>query len=94
MSALNDESRVKFLKFFLIHGKSCVCELEESFSMLQPRISRHLKILKDAGFLVSSQEGVRVYYEIKPSSHLQQRLLEEINLLNLDIPHKIGACDI
>lgn len=32
-SALNDETRVKLLKFINIYGSCCVCDLENSFSM-------------------------------------------------------------
>ena len=56
-SALNDETRVKLLKFININGKCCVCDLENSFDMIQSRLSRHLKILKEAGFLRVEREG-------------------------------------
>ena len=50
-SAINDETRIKILNFIAVHHEVCVCELEEAFNMIQSRISRHLKILKEAGFL-------------------------------------------
>ena len=34
-SALNDETRIKILKFINIYGKCCVCDLENSFEMIQ-----------------------------------------------------------
>lgn len=94
VSALNDETRVRFLKFLLTYGKSCVCEFEESFSMLQPRISRHLKILRDAGFLRSSKEGQRVYYALAPATPMHERLLDELMALDAELPEKVCACDI
>lgn len=50
ISSLNDETRVKLLNFINQNGKVCVCDIEKSFGMIQSRISRHLKILKDGGF--------------------------------------------
>lgn len=94
IGALNDETRVLFLKFLLMNGKSCVCEFEASFSMLQPRISRHLKILKDAGFISSYREGQRTYYEIDPILDTHKNLLKEIETLKLELPKKVCACDI
>jgi ArsR family transcriptional regulator len=94
IGALNDETRVLFLKFLLINGKSCVCEFEASFSMLQPRISRHLKILKDAGFISSYRDGQRTYYKIEANTSLQENLLKEIEALKVELPKKICACDI
>ncbi|MFP4332241.1 MAG: ArsR/SmtB family transcription factor [Campylobacterales bacterium] len=95
IGALNDETRVLFLKFLIVYGKSCVCEFEESFSMLQPRISRHLKILKDAGFITSNKEGQRVYYFLNNTdSTLHKNLLKEVENLELSLPNKVCACDI
>ena len=34
-SALNDETRVKIIKFLNINGACCVCDLENSFDMIQ-----------------------------------------------------------
>ena len=51
-SAINDETRIKLLKFINIHGKSCVCDLETSFEMIQSRLSRHLKILKSENYIM------------------------------------------
>jgi len=46
--ALYDKTRVELLKFIEQNGTMCVCDLQNSFGMLQSRLSRHLKILKDA----------------------------------------------
>ena len=47
VGALNDETRIRLLKFITLNEKVCVCDLEKSFDMIQSRLSRHLKILKD-----------------------------------------------
>jgi ArsR family transcriptional regulator len=39
-----------------------VCDLNESFDLSQPTISRHLKILHDAGLLAREKRGAWVYY--------------------------------
>lgn len=55
IAAINDETRLKIMAFLDIHKKLCVCKIYESFNMLQSRISRHLKILKDANLLIASR---------------------------------------
>jgi len=40
----------------------CVGELQECLSLSQPRVSQHLKILKEAGILVSRREKQRICY--------------------------------
>lgn len=93
-SALNDETRVKILKFINIHEKCCVCDLENSFDMIQSRLSRHLKILKEAGFLRVDRVGRWAYYSIRtPLDEFRQSAIKEIMTLDLELPNLIKACD-
>jgi ArsR family transcriptional regulator, arsenate/arsenite/antimonite-responsive transcriptional repressor len=91
ISALNDESRVYILAFLLKHRSCCVCELEASLGMAQSTLSRHLKILKDAGFLKATKAGPRSYYEIFFASKMHAILVGEVNALGLKLPSKICA---
>jgi DNA-binding transcriptional ArsR family regulator len=43
----------------LAHGEATVGELAEPFDMTQPAISQHLKVLEDAGLVVSRVDGTR-----------------------------------
>jgi len=94
VSALNDETRIKLLKFINIYGKCCVCDLENSFEMIQSRLSRHLKILKEAGFLKVEREGRWAYYSIRtPLDEFRISAIKEINTLDIDLPNLKKACD-
>jgi len=87
VGALYDETRVKLLKFIDLHGPLCVCDLQASFKMIQSRLSRHLKILKEAGFLKVQRDGRWAYYGIrKPLDRFRQEVLEEIRMLPIDLP--------
>jgi len=92
ISALNDETRVLILKFLIKNGKSCVCELESSFDMIQSRLSRHLKILKEAGFLSVEKSGTWSYYYIDCKSELNHDMLNSLKKIDIDIPKKIPIC--
>ncbi len=93
-SALNDETRVKILKFINIHGKCCVCDLENSFDMIQSRLSRHLKILKEAGFLRVDRVGRWAYYSIRtPLDEFRLACIKEIMTLEIDLPKLIKVCE-
>jgi len=48
------------------HAELSVTELVRILGQSQPRVSRHLKLLVEAGLLVRNQEGSRAYY--RPSS--------------------------
>ncbi|MDN5068799.1 ArsR/SmtB family transcription factor [Aliarcobacter butzleri] len=94
IGAINDETRVKILHFIDIHNEVCVCDIESSFSMIQSRVSRHLKILKDGGFLRVDRRGRWAYYSIRtPLDIFRQSILKEISYLNLEIPTLKKGCE-
>lgn len=87
IGSLNDETRIKILHFININGEICVCDLENSFDMIQSRVSRHLKILKEAGFLKVNRKGRWAYYSIRtPLDKFRASILKEISFLELNIP--------
>ena len=95
IGAINDETRVKILHFIDIHNEVCVCDIESSFSMIQSRVSRHLKILKDGGFLRVDRRGRWAYYSIRtPLDVFRQSILKEISYLNLEIPVLKKGCEV
>ena len=86
-AALNDETRVLILRFLDEYGALCVCDLQHSFDMTQSRLSRHLKILKEAGFLRVERKGTWAYYAIRsPLDRFRSEALEEIRHLGIALP--------
>lgn len=63
MKALSDPNRVKVVKM-LQHKEMCVCEIQEALGIAQPTVSRHLKILEDAGLVQSKKDGLWVNYSL------------------------------
>lgn len=61
--ALSDETRVRILER-LREGEQCDCDLTEAFKTGQSRLSFHLRVLKDAGFVIDRPEGRWLYYSI------------------------------
>ena len=95
MSALSDATRVKILHFIDQQGEVCVCDIERAFEMIQSRISRHLKILKDAGFLKVDRRGRWAYYSIRsPLDEFRLSILKEIAHLGLDTPKLEQGCKV
>ena len=61
MKALSDPNRVKILK--LLQQKTmCVCELQGALQIAQPSVSKHLKLLEEAGLVDYKKEGLWVNY--------------------------------
>jgi len=73
--ALADKTRLRIIS--LLSDKSlCVCEIMDVLEMTQSRISRHLGILKQAGFIEEERRGKWVVYKIIDN---QSILLSYIN---------------
>ncbi|EAI0653505.1 winged helix-turn-helix transcriptional regulator [Campylobacter coli] len=86
ISAINDESRVLILYHLLKYQELCVCDLQKLLNMGQSRLSRHLKILKGAGFLYVKRKGTWAYYGISDELlKLHSDLFENIKNLDIDI---------
>lgn len=93
VGSINDETRLRILRFINENGEVCVCDIESSFDMIQSRISRHLKILKDSGFLRVDRRGTWAYYSIRfPLDEFRQSILKEISFLDVDIPTLKKGC--
>ena len=100
VAALNDETRVLLLRFLDVNGECCVCDLQASLEMIQSRLSRHLKILKDAGFVRVERKGTWAYYSIRsPLDRFRTEALEEIRHLGIELPRlkklsQTGECNL
>jgi len=61
--ALADPIRIEIVTF-LRQGEKCVCEIVVHLNLIQPLISRHLKILKDAGIVRCRKDGTNRMYSV------------------------------
>ncbi len=61
--ALSDPIRLEILDF-LRDGEKCVCEIVPHVGLIQPVVSRHLKILKESGLVLDKKDGTRRLYSI------------------------------
>jgi len=62
-NALSDSVRLEILEF-LRDGEKCVCEIVPHVGIIQPLVSRHLKILKDCGLVKHRKDGNRRLYSV------------------------------
>lgn len=74
--ALSDETRLRIVKALLKSKTSmCVCEIMDSLSEPQYHISRHLKILENAGIVEKERKGKWVFYSLP---HKKDRFLLQV----------------
>ncbi len=67
LKALSDETRLRIVGV-LGREPLHVNELLEILGMGQSRVSRHLRILSDAGLVDGQREGTRIYYRMSPEA--------------------------
>lgn len=65
--ALADATRRRILALLVDQGELCVCELTAALDDIQPKISRHLCVLRDAGVVIPRREGTWMFYRLSSS---------------------------
>ncbi|HCA26212.1 MAG TPA: transcriptional regulator [Betaproteobacteria bacterium] len=63
-NVLSDETRRRLLALILREGELCVCELFYALEASQPKVSRHLAVMREAGLLSVRREGTWVFYRL------------------------------
>lgn len=85
--ALADPIRLEIIDF-LRNGEKCVCEITPYLNLAQPLISRHLRILKNAGLVKRRKKSTWHFYSLTDT-----RIMELIDKLTPEftesIKHKI-----
>ena len=64
--ALSDKNRLRILKA-LQSKVLCACEIRELLQLANSTVSQHLKILREAEFIIEKKEGRWVNYQINSS---------------------------
>ena len=84
LKALADETRLRILRV-LAREPLNVNELLQVLGMGQSRVSRHLKIMSDAGILEGQRAGSRVYYGLNSRMHESSVLSGLLDALRLGV---------
>lgn len=61
--ALGDSNRLEIVKM-LSNEEKCGCKILERFSITQPTLSHHMKILVESGLVNDRKEGKWHYYSV------------------------------
>lgn len=72
---LSDPKRIAIL-YALTDGSKNVMELADILELPQPTISRHLKILRERGMVISERKGANIIYTLS-----DKRIIKALDLL-------------
>lgn len=65
--AIADNNRLKAMLLLCQLPELCVCDLMQALDEPQPKVSRHLALLKKAGLLHDRKQGLWVFYRLHPA---------------------------
>jgi len=83
LSAIAHPNRIRILEC-LREDAHCNCELAPALGLEQSNLSRHLKILVQAGILISWKEGLRVIFKVA-----DQRVYRILDLVKALTTHEM-----
>ena len=63
MKALSDPNRVRVLKL-LQQKELCVCQIQHVLQLAQSTVSKHMKLLEDAGLVQRRRQGTWIIYNL------------------------------
>ncbi len=67
LAALADPTRMEILRELAGAPEVCACDFTSCCDVSQPTVSHHLRVLRDAGAVVSERRGNWVFYKIAPN---------------------------
>ena len=63
LKAIADPTRLRMLELLAQQPAAlCVCEITDQFTLHQPTISHHLRLLREAGLIAGEKRGTWSYY--------------------------------
>ncbi len=66
LAALADPVRLSFVRQLADCDAVCACDFSECCTVSQPTISHHLRVLREAGVVVSERQGTNIVYSLAP----------------------------
>lgn len=81
LKALSDEVRWRIVQTLLDEGQVKVTDLAAKLDVAQPTMSKHLRILRNAGIVISEKESTTVWCRVTPD--FRQRLRNGKQILDL-----------
>lgn len=87
--ALADDTRLRCLALIAAEDELCVCELTHALDLVQPKISRHLASLREAGVVDDRRAGQWIHYRLHPQLPAwARRVLDEtLTAMRRQPPH-------
>ena len=67
LAALADPVRLEIIRELAGSTEVCACDLTSCCTVRQPTVSHHLRVLREAGAVMSERRGSNIYYRVAPN---------------------------
>ena len=78
LKATADPTRLRMLYLLSRHGELCVCDLQKTLGISPSSASRHLRTLREAGFVTDRRQGMWMHYTLADWEEDRSALLREL----------------
>jgi ArsR family transcriptional regulator, arsenate/arsenite/antimonite-responsive transcriptional repressor len=68
LAAAADPIRLAILRQLSLAGPVCACDIGAGYSVAQPTVSHHLRVLREAGWISGERRGTWIWYSINPDA--------------------------
>jgi len=65
-AALGDETRLGLIARLCDEGPRSIAELTNGFSITRQAITKHLRVMEDAGLIRSTERGRQIVWQVEP----------------------------
>jgi DNA-binding transcriptional ArsR family regulator len=66
LAALADPTRLAIVRQLATDQETCACDFTACCDVGQPTVSHHLRVLREAGVVVSERRGNWIFYRLSP----------------------------
>lgn len=91
LKVLGDSTRLTMLKQ-MEAGEQCACSFVDCFDISQPAISRHLKMLRQAGLLLERRDKQWIHYRLNETSPFYPLVTDLLK--QVELTEAACACDV
>ena len=77
LQAIADPLRLRILRQLAEVGPVCACDIAAGYSVSQPTISHHLRVLREAGWITGERRGTWIWCSIRPEAVVALRALAD-----------------
>lgn len=68
LSALADPTRLAIVRQLAQDVETCACDFTTCCDVGQPTVSHHLRVLREAGVVISERRGQWIFYRLAPDT--------------------------